>query len=111
VSAATAPRLNVGDRVRFAEERQAYTVRAVSPDGRYAICTKPFNLHQTVLYCIVDFQAGFRSSDDRVFCRGYETQADIDERMRELLAGKIALSWRRRAELNIAEMVGVKGAK
>ena len=31
----------VGDRIRFAGERNGYTVRA--SDDRYLICTKPFN--------------------------------------------------------------------
>lgn len=32
----------VGDKIKFAEEKQRYTVKAVS--GRYLIYTKPFNL-------------------------------------------------------------------
>lgn len=43
---------NVGDKVRFAEEKQAYTIQARSE--RYLICSKPFNPKHTVLYCVVD---------------------------------------------------------
>lgn len=56
--------LNVGDKIRFKGERQRYTVRAVSQDGRWAICAKPFNLQQTVLYTVIDFDSGVRGPDN-----------------------------------------------
>lgn len=83
----------VGDRIRFAEEKQAYTVRARS--DRYLICTKPFNARRTVLYCIVDFERMERGPDNRIFGMGYETDEDIADRFRELLAGEIKVSHRR----------------
>ena len=53
---------NVGDKIRFAEERNAYTVRAC--DDRYLICTKPFNIFpNTVVYTIVDLKEGIRGTD------------------------------------------------
>lgn len=89
-------RLAVGDRVRFAEDYRTirYRVRAVSPDGRFAICTRPFNLQRTVIYTIVDFQKGVRGPDDRVFSNGYETDEDCLARCAELAAGDIAVSQR-----------------
>lgn len=64
--------LSVGDKVKFAEEKQRYSVRAVSSDGRWAVCTKPFNPLHTVLYTVVDLEDQVRGRDD---CHGlgYET--------------------------------------
>jgi hypothetical protein len=96
--------LAVGDKVTFAEEKQPYKVRAVSQDGRYAICTKPFNLRKTVLYSIIDFEANRRAPDNMIFCRGYLNDEQIAERMSELISGELELSWRRGTDLKIAEV-------
>jgi len=87
----------VGDRVKFAEEKQAYTVQAVSASGRYVICTKPFNARRTVLYCIIDRQLGVRGVDNSLGnSLGYETREQC-ERAAELLdSGDFGLSSRRR---------------
>lgn len=82
----------VGDRIRFAEEKQAYTVRARS--DRYLICTKPFNPRRTVLYCIVDFERGERGPGDKVFNGPYETDDQIIDRMHEIMSGRLAVSRR-----------------
>lgn len=68
--------LRVGDRVRFAEESQRYVVRAVTRAGRFAICTKPFNLRNTVLYTVIDFERGVRGRDN-YYGLGYETDDQI----------------------------------
>lgn len=82
----------VGDRIRFAEEKQAYTVKARS--DRFLICTKPFNARRTVLYCIVDFNRQARGPGDKIFNGPYETDKDIDERMGELMTGALGVSYR-----------------
>ena len=66
-------RLDVGDRVWFAEERNPYVVRAVSADGRWVACTKPFAARSTVLYTVIDFDNEVRGVDDRVLGPGYES--------------------------------------
>jgi hypothetical protein len=71
-----AERLAVGDRVKFAEEAQRYTVRAVTRGGRFAICTKPFNPRRTVLYSVIDFRRGVRGRDN-YYGLGYESDEDI----------------------------------
>jgi hypothetical protein len=96
--------VSVGDRIWFDEEKQGYTVRAVSPNGRYAICTKPFNPQRTVIYCIVDFLQQKRAPDDYVFGRGYETDEHVRERMDELVAGDLCLSRRYEKRLNVARL-------
>ena len=97
-------RVSVGDRVTFSGEVKSYKVRAVSPDERYAICTKPFNLKKTVIYSIIDFEENRRASDDRIFCSGYETDDDVAERMNELVSGKLALSRRHSCPLHIVKI-------
>jgi hypothetical protein len=87
-------RVQVGDRLRFREERNGYTVQAVSTDERWAVCTKPFPVQATVLYTIVDFDADVRGVDDRVFSAGYETRRQCEEAVVELVAGEMALSRR-----------------
>lgn len=53
-----------GDKIGFAEERNSYTVQAVSSDGRWAVCTKEFAACDTVIYTVVDFQRQVRGRDD-----------------------------------------------
>lgn len=75
---------NVGDKIRFAEERNAYTVRAC--DDRYLICTKPFNIFpKTVVYTIVDLKEGIRGTDG--YCIGpysYYSDEDCNAFLKEL---------------------------
>jgi hypothetical protein len=92
--------LHIGDKVKFVEEKQRYTVRAVSADGRWAICTKPFNPRRTVLYTIIDFDDGVRGPDNYGGL-GYETPEQIADAMTRLEAGDAAVSVRYDLELRI----------
>lgn len=67
--------MEVGDRVWFADpdDKRPYTVRAVTADGRWAVCTKPFAARHTVIYTVVDFRNQVRGRDNLVFGFGYET--------------------------------------
>ena len=85
-------KVSVGDKVYVLNEKKPYRVRC--RDDRYIICTKPFNLQHTVMYFIVDLEDKWRAPDDRVFCSGYETDKDCQERLKELQAGEIGLSRR-----------------
>lgn len=68
--------LAVGDKVKFASQKRPYTVRAITSDGRFVICTKPFNPQRTVLYTVIDFDTGRRGPDDYGGL-GYETPEQI----------------------------------
>lgn len=92
-------RVEVGDKVYVPNEKYPYKVRA--RDDRYIICTKPFNLQHTVLYFIVDLADKRRAPDNMVFCSGYETDEQCQERLKELQSGEIELSWRRGIPLDI----------
>ena len=72
---------HVGDRVWFDDEKQAYTIRAVSADRRWMICTKPFNPRRTVLYCVLDRREQRRGPDDHFGLGSYETEDEIASAM------------------------------
>jgi len=85
----------VGDRVWFAEEMRPYTVQAISANGRYVICTKPFAARRTVLYTVVDRVAGVRGVDDSLGnSLGYETRAECERAAVLLNSGEYRLSRR-----------------
>lgn len=92
-------KVSVDDKVYIPGEKKPYRVRC--RDDRYIICTKPCNLYHTVMYFIVDLEDKWRAPDDRVFCSGYETDADCQERLKELQAGEIGLSRRRGLSLDL----------
>lgn len=92
-------RVEVGDAVYIPEHKRPFRCR--QRDGRYIICTKPYNPKHTVLYFIIDLQDKWRAPDDRVFCSGYETDDDCKKRLEELQLGEISLSRRRGVPLDI----------
>lgn len=92
-------KVQVGDKIKIPGERRRYTVQA--RDNRYVIATKWLNLHNTVLYFIIDLKERMRGPDDRVFCSGYETILQCEERLEELQKGEIFLSRRRSIALDI----------
>ena len=91
--------VKVGDKVYIPEQKRPFKVRA--RDERYIICTKPFNPRKTVLYFIVDLKERWRGPDNMIFCSGYETDEDCQERLKELQNGEIELSQRRGIPLDI----------
>lgn len=92
-------KVKVGDKVYVPNEKKPYRVRA--RDDRYIICTKPFNPQHTVVYFIVDLLERWRAPDNMIFCGGYETDEDCQERLAELQSGEIELSRRRGIPLDI----------
>lgn len=87
----------IGDKVYIPGEKKPYMVMA--RDDRYIICTKP--CFGTVLYFIIDLVEKWRAPDNMVFCSGYETKQECDERLQELQSGEIELSVRRGIPLDI----------
>ncbi|MFV0515801.1 MAG: hypothetical protein ACK5MV_00175 [Aminipila sp.] len=92
-------KVEVGDKVFIPKQKKPYRVKA--RDERYIICTKPYNPRHTVLYFIIDLVEKWRAPDNRVFCSGYETDEDCQERLKELQEGTIELSVRRGIPLDI----------
>jgi hypothetical protein len=97
--------LSVGDRVKFESEKRPYTVRAVSGDGRWVICTKPLNLRHTVIYTVVDFDSDVRGPDDLIFGLGYESDEDIASAMGMFEAGDAEVSVRHDLRLDIEQVI------
>lgn len=90
----------VGDKIRFIEEKNPYTIRACN--DRYLICTKPFNLQHTVLYSIVDLQEGIRGTNWWVFnVYEYMDAEDCKKCLDDLISGECEISHRNRIKLNI----------
>lgn len=87
--------VGVGARIWFADERKPYAVRAVSADGRWAVCTKPFAALKTVLYTVVDFEEQLRGTDNYVGCLGYETDDECAEALALFECGEAEFSRRR----------------
>jgi hypothetical protein len=99
--------LTVGDRVEFEGEKRRvrWTVRAVSADGRYAICTVPFNPQRTVLYTVLDFDAGVRGPDNYGGL-GYETEEAIAAALARFESGEAEVSYRHDVHLRITAVNG-----
>jgi len=91
--------LKVGDKVFVPDEKRPYRVKCW--DDRFIICTKPFNPMRTVRYFIIDLDRQVRGPDNVVFCSGYETQEQCEERLKELQSGYIEVSYRRSIPLDI----------
>lgn len=101
--------LYVGDRVRFAGERQRYTVQACN--DRFAICTKPFNLLRTVRYTIIDWARGIRGTENLVFGFGAETRAQCEAMLARLTSGETEISSRNWVPLDIVANEPAGGAR
>lgn len=87
-------KVKVGDKVFVPKENKTFVVQA--RDDRYIICTDPDDY-----YFIVDLVDKWRAPDNMIFCRGYETKTDCEDRLRELQNGEIELSVRRGLPLDI----------
>ena len=90
-------RVQVGDKVYIPREKRPY--RVMARDDRYIICTKPF--FDTVLYFIIDLDDKWRAPDNLVFCFGYETKEQCEERLKWLQEGIMELSRRHGIPLDI----------
>lgn len=88
-----------GMKVKFEGEKQKYTVRCAS--RRYAICTKPFNARNTVLYTIIDQWRKIRAPENLVFGMGAETDEQCYEMLIRLLDGDSEPSYRHEYHLDI----------
>lgn len=86
-------------KIWFANEKRPYKVRAFNE--RYAICTKPFNLRQTIFYSIIDIKENVRSTENLVFGYGFETDMECEEALERLIKGVSELSRRNKIELDV----------
>lgn len=89
----------VGDKVKFRRDRRSFTVRACNE--RFAVCTKPFNLRNTTLYTVVDFEQNIRGRENLIFPMGAETDEQCCDMLSRLVQGVSAVSHRNFVELDI----------
>jgi len=97
-------KFEVGCKVYVKEHKRPFYIKAC--DDRYAICTKPYNFKHTVIYFIVDVKVMERGPDNMVFCSGYETIEQCQERLKELQSGEITISQRYKLALNTITQIG-----
>jgi len=81
-----------GSKIKFVEEKQAYTVRA--SNVAFAVCTKPMNANKTVLYTIIDWNDGVRGPENLIFGEGAETDKQCREMLERLTNGESEVSSR-----------------
>ena len=96
--------IKTGDKIKFAEEKQAYTVRAAG--SRYLVCNKPFNPRRTVLYTIVDIEDGIRGIENLILGAGAETVEDCEEMLARLEGRNLEIGFT--TEISRRNNVGLK---
>jgi len=96
----------VGTKIRFMEEKQSYTVQA--SNRFYSICTKPLNIHKTVLYTIVDWHNQVRGTENLIFGMGAESKEDCEEMLDRLTNADSDISHRNYIALNIEKVTWTK---
>lgn len=99
----------VGHKIKFKEEKQAYTVRATN--GVYTICTKPMNAKKTVLYTVISWLENVRGTENLVFCMGAVTDEQCNEMLQRLTSRETEVSHRNRIKLNIERFAEPKRIK
>lgn len=97
------PKIPVGSKIKFAEEKQSYTVQA--SNVAFAICTKPMNALKTCLYTIIDWQIDMRGTENLVFGMGAETRELCEKMLERLTQGESEVSHRNRVPLKIDKMI------
>ena len=94
---------SVGQKIFFEKDKRPYTVRAC--DSRFIICTKPFNLKNTVLYTIIDLKRNVRGTENLIFCMGFESDQDCQEALIRLQSGESEVTYRNFVELDIRKII------
>ena len=79
-------------------------------DERFLICIKPFNVRSTFLYSIVDLKENKRGTDNYKCYTDYDSIEECKEALKLLNNGKLTISTRTFAELEI-ERIDPKSKK
>ncbi len=91
--------MEVGDKIKFKEEKQRYTIRA--SNRRFAVCTKPFNCKKTTLYTVIDLERNIRGTENLIFSAGAETDQQCIDMLDRLTKGETEVSYRKCIPLKI----------
>ncbi len=95
-------KVEVGTRIKFSSEKQAYTVQA--SNRFFSVCTKPFNAKKTVLYSIIDWYNQIRGCENLIFGCGAETREQCEEMLERLTNAKSDISSRNWCGLDIEKI-------
>lgn|SRR3990167_1835405 len=95
-------KIPVGKKIKFAEEKQKYTVRA--SNVAFTVCTKPMNTLKTVLYTVIDWAENIRGTENVVLGLGAETDEECGDMLERLTQGESQISERNRVPLNIESL-------
>lgn len=98
--------VKVGDKIWVDGLKRPFRVKA--RDSRYIIATKPFNPKHTVLYFIIDLVRGVRGRDNMIFCFGYETDEQVQERLKDLQSGTAEVTYRNSVDSMLVDKIEVK---
>lgn len=90
-----------GSKVYFKGEKRPYEVRC--RNDRFIICTKPFNLKNTVLYTIIDLARNVRGTENLIFGMGFETDEDCLDALVRLKSGESEVSYRNFVPLELKQ--------
>ena len=102
----TLPKIPVGSKIKFVEEKQKYTIMA--SNACFLICNKPFNAKKTVLYTIVDRKEKIRGVESLIFGFGAKTKKECEEMLERLTEGTTQISQRNRIKLNVEKYYIIK---
>jgi hypothetical protein len=93
--------LKVGNKIKFKNEKQRYTVQAKSE--RFIVCTKPFNARKTYLYTIVDLKRIVRGAVGLVFglTDDVNSPEEAQECINDLENGEYEVSHRNCVKLDV----------
>ena len=107
----------VGSAVAFAAESHPFTVRAVSRNRRWVICTRPFLAADRgefpdaddfmVIYTVIDWDSGVRGPDD-YHGLGYETPEQIAQALEMFETGDAEISVRSDVYLDVVAVTAAQ---
>ena len=75
-------KIPVWSKVKFENEKQRYTIQA--SNIHFAVCTKPFNPKNTVLYTVIDWYRNVRWAENLIFWFWAETREQCEDMLDRL---------------------------
>lgn len=97
-------KVEVGVKIKFAEDNLWYTVQAFNTE--FVICNAVTK--KNTYHTIIDINKNIRGSDNLVLHSGYDNMQECQDRLEEFSKGVIEISARNRVKLNIKKVEGGK---
>ena len=93
-------KVEVGIKIKFAEDNLWYTVQAFNT--KFIICNAVTK--KNTYHTIIDISNNIRGADNLVLHSGYDNMQECQDRLEEITKGVIELSSRNRIKLNITKV-------